>query len=66
MLNKIKQKIQMKKMPIQKIENDELNQFLSQFNCQQCHNHCPLNKIKCGRGLSTRDEKVKEFQSRVN
>ncbi|MFI3141729.1 MAG: hypothetical protein R3Y27_05410 [Clostridia bacterium] len=63
MFNKIKEKITMKKMPIEKIDDSALNAYLSQNQCQRCHNHCNLDAIKCGGGVADRSAKVAEFKA---
>ncbi len=64
LFNKIKEKIAMKKMPIEKIEDTELNAYLSKNHCQRCHNHCSLDAIKCGGGLVDRTAKIEEFKAK--
>ncbi len=61
LIKKIKNKIAMKCKPISKIEDKKLNQYLLNFNCVHCHNHCRLSSIKCGRGLESRDKKIVEY-----
>lgn len=58
MISKILNKIKQKKMHVQPITDIKLNKYLSNYNCNNCHNHCSLNKIKCGRGLEARTKQV--------
>lgn len=51
------------KMKFLKPKDNELNDYLKKFNCNNCHNHCSLNKIKCHRGSELRDDKIKEFNN---
>lgn len=59
--NKIKEKIKRKRMNVEKIEDEKLNAFLSQHRCNMCHNNCKLDRIKCGGGLKSRNEKTEEY-----
>ncbi len=59
--SKIKQKIAMKSKSIPKIEDNQLNNYLSNFNCTRCHNRCKLSDIRCGGGLNDREEKIAEY-----
>lgn len=59
MFEKIKNKLK----KVNEIEDEKLYEYLSNFNCKNCHNHCSLNKIKCGRGLGSQDEKIKEYNN---
>ncbi|MFI3307291.1 MAG: hypothetical protein R3Y21_01865 [Mycoplasmatota bacterium] len=63
MFDKIKNKIKMKSTPIENIEDVKLNEYLSKFNCSNCHNHCRLDKIKCGGGIQFREEKTNEYKA---
>lgn len=63
-ITKIKNKIAMKSKPIPKIEDKNLQEYLSNFNCTHCHNHCKLSNIKCGGGLESREKKIVEYNKK--
>lgn len=58
---KIKNKIESKNMKIEEITDNNLSEYLSGFNCSNCHNRCSLNNIKCGGGIKAREEKIEEY-----
>lgn len=60
MLEKIKLKIK----GVKKIEDKELNDYLSNFNCNKCGNYCKLNNIKCKGGKQFQLEKTEEFYNK--
>ncbi len=64
MFEKLKQKMAMKKMPIEPVNDPQLAEYLRSFQCERCHNHCPLSNIRCGGGLEARMQKMKEFQKK--
>lgn len=45
------------------IEDEKLKEYLEKFNCTNCHNHCSLDKIRCGRGAKLQQERIEEFNS---
>lgn len=59
MLEKLKNKFK----KIEEIEDSELNEYLKNFECNNCHNHCKLNNIKCGGGKKIQEEKINEFKN---
>lgn len=61
MFDKIKNKIAMKRTPIEKIEDKELRKYLAKYNCRNCRNSCCLDSIRCGGGLQIREEKIREY-----
>lgn len=47
MLSKLKSKFK----KVENITNEEDINLLKNHNCNMCHNHCSLDKVKCGRGM---------------
>ncbi len=63
MLEHIKNKIAMKRMKIEPITDEAVRKALSQYTCNQCHNHCPLSEIRCGGGLTTRETALTNYKT---
>ncbi len=61
--DKIKNKMAMKNMTIPPIEDRALSDYLVDFTCTRCHNHCKLSNIKCGGGLAGREQKTAEYNN---
>lgn len=61
MLNKLKEKLALKRMKVEPVKDQNINDYLAKFTCPRCHNHCTLNNIKCGGGIALRDHKIKEY-----
>ncbi len=64
MFNKLKEKLANKRMKVEAVECDDVNAYLSKFNCPRCHNHCKLSKLKCGAGLAERTYRINEFNAK--